>query len=58
MPFPVRLRNPLISAGLEPVLSYTDKSCIVSYFIQFSMSIKLKLIMILKLVLLALTRCY
>ena len=29
--FPEWLRNQLISAGLEPVLSHTEKSCIVSY---------------------------
>ena len=29
--FPVCLRNRLIYAGLEPVLSHSEKSCIVSY---------------------------
>ena len=28
--FPVWLRNRLNSAGLEPVLSHTEKACIVS----------------------------
>ena len=28
---PVRLQNRVISAGLEPVLSLTEKSCIVLY---------------------------
>ena len=34
--FPVWLRNRLISAGLEPVTSNTEKSCIASYYRQFS----------------------
>ena len=38
--FPVWLPNRLLSAGLELVLSITEKSCIVSYYIQFSTSIK------------------
>ena len=38
---PVWLRNRLISAGLEPVLSHTEKLCIVSYYIQFSSNIKM-----------------
>ncbi len=29
--FPLWLRNRLISAGLEPVYSHTEKSCIASY---------------------------
>ena len=44
------LRNRLISAGLDPVLSHNEKSCILSYHIQFSANIKCKIIM-LKLVL-------
>ena len=39
--FPVWLQNQLISTGLEPVLSHTEKSCIVLYYIQFSMNIKM-----------------
>ena len=39
--FPVWLRNRLISAGLEPVLSHTEKSFIISYYIQFSTNIKM-----------------
>ena len=42
--FPVRLRNRLISTGLEPVLSHTEKSCIASYYTQFSTNIKIKII--------------
>ena len=41
--FPVCLRNLLID-GLEPVLSNTEKSCIASIYIQFSMKIKIKII--------------
>ena len=33
--FPVWLPNRLTSAGLEPDLSNTEKSCFVSYYIQF-----------------------
>ena len=33
---PVWLRNRLISAGLEPVPSHTEKACIASYYRQFS----------------------
>ena len=29
--FPARLRNQLIFAGLEPVLSHTEKLCLASY---------------------------
>ena len=50
--FPVWLRNRLSSAGLEPVLIDTEKSCIVSYYNQFSKNKKCS-IMILKPVLLA-----
>ncbi len=41
---PVWLRNRLISAGLELVLSHTLKSCITSNYRQFSTNIKLKII--------------
>ena len=40
----VWLRNLLISAGLEQVLSHTEKSCIASYNKQFSRNIKTKII--------------
>ena len=33
--FPVWLRNRLLSAGLEPVLSQTEKACIASNYRQF-----------------------
>ena len=36
------LRNRLISAEKEPVLIHPEKSCIVSYYRQFSTSIKIK----------------
>ena len=39
--FPVWLRNRLLSAGLELVLRHTEKSCIVSYYRQFFMNIKM-----------------
>ena len=47
--FPVWLRNRLISAGLEPVVSYIQKSYIASYYRQFSTNTKkiIKLIPIL-----------
>ena len=38
--FPAWLRNQLISAGLEPVLSHAEKS----YYRQFSKNIKIKII--------------
>ena len=44
--FTVWLRNRLKSAGLEPILSHTEKSCIVSYYKQFSTNIKIKLIQV------------
>ena len=53
--FPVWLRNRLISVGLQPVLSHSEKSCIVSYYMQFYMNKKYK-ITILKPVLLV-PRC-
>ena len=31
--FPVSLRNRLVSAGLKPVLSHTEKICIALYYI-------------------------
>ena len=34
-------RNRLISGGLEPVLSYTEKLCLASYYIQFSTKMKM-----------------
>ena len=37
----VWLRNRSKSAGLKPVLSHTEKSCTVSYYIQFSTNIKM-----------------
>ena len=40
---PVWLQNRLISAGLEPVLSNTEKSCIASYYRQFFTNIKIKI---------------
>ena len=39
--FPVWLPNRLISAGLKPVLSHTEKSCIVSYYINFSTNLRM-----------------
>ena len=42
--FPVWLRNRLLSAGLEPILSQTEKSCIASNYRQFSTNIKIKII--------------
>ena len=41
-PFPVWLRNRLISDGLEPVLSQTEKSCIAPYYREFFTKIKIK----------------
>ena len=37
--YPAMLRNQYISAGLEPVLGYNEKSCKVSYYRQFSTNI-------------------
>ena len=42
--FPIWLWNRLLSTGLEPVLSHTEKSCIASNYIQFSTNIKIKII--------------
>ena len=42
--FPVWLRNRLLSAGLEPVLSQTEKACIASNYRQFSTNIKIIII--------------
>ena len=41
---PVWMRNWLISAGLEPVLSHTKKSCIASYYRYIATNIKIKII--------------
>ena len=38
-PIPVWLRKRLISAGLETVLWHIEKSCIASYYRQFSTNI-------------------
>ena len=38
--FQVWFRYRLISASLDPVLSHDEKSCIASYFRQFSTNIK------------------
>ena len=37
----------MISAVLEPVLNYTEKSCITSYYRQFTTNIKIKIIIFL-----------
>ena len=37
--FPVSLQNRIISDGLQPVLSHTDKLCVASHYIQCSMNI-------------------
>ena len=42
--YPAMLRNQYISAGLEPVLGYNEKSCIVSYYGQFSHEYLIKII--------------
>ena len=42
--FPVWLQNRLIFAGLEPVLSHTEKLCIASYYREFSTFIEIILI--------------
>ena len=41
-PDPLWLRNRLISAGLEPVLSHTEKLCLALYYRQFSTNTKIK----------------
>ena len=38
----VWLRNLLISPGLDPVLSHSEKSCMALYYRQFSTNIKIK----------------
>ena len=38
----VWIRNRLISDGLKPVLSHTEKLCIASYYRQFSTNIEIK----------------
>ena len=40
----VCLCNQLITAGLEPLLSHNKKSCISSYYSQFSVNNKIKII--------------
>ena len=40
--FSVRLPNQLLSTGLEPVLSHTEKAFIASYYKLFSTYIKIK----------------
>ena len=42
--FLVWIRNRFISAVLQPVLSHTEKSCKASYYRQFSINIKIKII--------------
>ncbi len=42
--FPVWLQNLLLSTGLEPVLSQTEKLCIASNYRQSSTNIKIKII--------------
>ena len=42
--FPVWLRNRLLSAGLEPVLSQTEKACTASNYRQFLRISKLKIL--------------
>ena len=42
--FPLGLRNRLISAELKPIISHTEKSCIASYYREFSTNIKIKII--------------
>ncbi len=41
--FTVWLRNQLIFGVMEPVLTHTEKSCITSYYRQFSTNIKMKI---------------
>ncbi len=43
-PFPVWLRNLLLSTVLKPILSQTEKSCIASNHRQFCTNIKIKFI--------------
>ena len=42
--FQLWLRNRLMSAGLEPVFSHAEKSCIALYYRQFFTNIKIKII--------------
>ena len=44
--FAVWLLNRLISAKLKQVLSHTEKLCIASYYRQFSMNIKIKILIL------------
>ena len=43
MAIPALIQNRLISAGLELVLSHAEKSCIASYYTQFSENINIKI---------------
>ena len=49
------LRNRLITAELEPVLSHTKKTCIASFYKQFSTNIK-KIIKLIQVLLSGLTK--
>ena len=49
--FPVWLRIRLLSAGLETVLSQTEKSCMASNYRQFSTNIKIKIIKLIQILL-------
>ena len=40
----VLLKGNRVILGLEPVLTHTDKSCIASYYRQFSTNIRIKII--------------
>ena len=42
--FPVGNQNRLLSTGLEPVFSQTEKSCIASNYRQFYMNVKIEII--------------
>ncbi len=39
-----KVRNRLLSAGLEPFISLTENLCIASIYTQFSKNIKIKII--------------
>ena len=47
----VWLRNRLISAGLEPILSHTEKACIASYYRLFPTNNEIKIIKLLSVLL-------
>ena len=55
--FPVWLRSRLLSAGLEPVLSQTEKSCIASNYRQFSTNIKINIIILIFFILISAESC-